>query len=354
MPVSVAWGIWWIVSAIQFQSIPKGPIIDPKHTVYRRVMAKFIDIFGLIFIFSYFISISEAQITPQIRTGIGLISVLSTSIIEACMIAIFSTTPGKWLFNIYVTTSENLRLTFFRAFQRSLMCWLVGMMGGLPFLSWIGLFGFSNRLRIEGTTLWDRWAKANITTYAVGNWKRGFGYLSIFAIILSNGMLFVHNQNRTREAASVSPPTNNIWINSMTGKSVSLPEGWAIIDSKVVFEKTPSVGSFVYGGKIFVDLFVDNTKTEIPLEKYVSTLKQERERSINVKLKGPRLGKSLNLDIADIYGSYYQDGEKFDLAIAAWNLSPKTYWHLVLTSTKDTDYSEVGPSLMNTLIESTK
>lgn len=75
--------------------------------------------------------------------------------LEAFLLTVFQTTPGKWLMNVRVISESGKRIQFREALLRSLSVWCRGLGLALPFLSIVMPLHGHARLVRHGKTNWD-------------------------------------------------------------------------------------------------------------------------------------------------------------------------------------------------------
>ncbi|MEM0968370.1 MAG: RDD family protein [Verrucomicrobiota bacterium] len=77
-------------------------------------------------------------------------------LMEALLLSLFGTTPGKALFRLQVVSYRNGNPSFLRALGRAILVFWLGMAGRIPFLEWAACFLAFVRLQNRGNTLWDK------------------------------------------------------------------------------------------------------------------------------------------------------------------------------------------------------
>ena len=85
----------------------------------------------------------------------GMLIIFLWVFVEAVLLATFGTTPGKWLLRITIQDSEGQKLTFSKAFKRSLLVWIKGMGIGIPMISAITVIVAYSNLVKDNITSWD-------------------------------------------------------------------------------------------------------------------------------------------------------------------------------------------------------
>lgn len=77
-------------------------------------------------------------------------------VVEAFMLSVFGTTPGKALLGIRVEGRPGRKPGFGQALSRSIQVWIFGEALGLPVLSWMTRVIWLALLSSSGQTIWDR------------------------------------------------------------------------------------------------------------------------------------------------------------------------------------------------------
>ncbi|MBC7769060.1 MAG: RDD family protein [Phycisphaerales bacterium] len=65
------------------------------------------------------------------------------------------TTPGKWIMGVRVRRADGSKLSFFRALNRFVRVWFIGMGAGVPLLTLILMLISRAKLVSDGVTAWD-------------------------------------------------------------------------------------------------------------------------------------------------------------------------------------------------------
>ena len=116
----------------------------------------------------------EALISPGFWSGLiwtvlGIVVwSLTYPAVEALIISLSGTTPGKWLLGISVTRTDGGRLSFGRAYFRSFRAAAEGLALGIPLLQLIAMLMAFNKLNSEGSVSWDRMEGVAYQTGPVG------------------------------------------------------------------------------------------------------------------------------------------------------------------------------------------
>lgn len=86
---------------------------------------------------------------------LGLLILFLWVFVEAFLLAVFDTTPGKWLLNTRISHSDGRPMSYSDALGRSLKVWWRGMGAGFPIASVVTMIVGHNRLKRNGITSWD-------------------------------------------------------------------------------------------------------------------------------------------------------------------------------------------------------
>ena len=82
--------------------------------------------------------------------------------VETVLVALWGTTPGKWILKIQVRDQKYQRLTFSNALNRSFSVWWRGVGAGIPVISLITMIVAGIKLSNNGETSWDSGKKYRI------------------------------------------------------------------------------------------------------------------------------------------------------------------------------------------------
>ena len=103
---------------------------------------------------------------------------------ESVFLALFGTTPAKWLFGIRVAHPGGNLLSFPEALNRSFLVFLQGVGLGIPFVAlFTQLFAY-RRLTKTGTTLWDTSAGAVVLHKKWGVVRALLCTAAVFAVLI--------------------------------------------------------------------------------------------------------------------------------------------------------------------------
>lgn len=85
----------------------------------------------------------------------ALFSLFLWNFIEAGLLSLWATTPGKSLFNIRVRREDGGKLTYLQALRRAFHVWWRGLALGIPIVNVVTMLIERRRLLKDGETAWD-------------------------------------------------------------------------------------------------------------------------------------------------------------------------------------------------------
>lgn len=101
--------------------------------------------------------------------------------IEALLLRIGGSTPGKWLLGIRLKKGHAKKLDLETAFRRSFAVWFKGIGMGIPVINFFCLLTAYHRLRAFKTTSWDTQEKTAVEHHPIAVWR--FYLAAVLAII---------------------------------------------------------------------------------------------------------------------------------------------------------------------------
>lgn len=145
---------------------------------WGRYWAKVID--------AYFCGFAFARAFPAIyrdygTVGLFIASALVFPFVEAVLISLIGTTPGKAAFRISVLDPEGNKLRLPASLMRSYEAWFRGFLLGIPILSIIGLLNSYQDYSLDRVTKWDLRADARFVAQRP-NWV-SWTVLAVVAVI---------------------------------------------------------------------------------------------------------------------------------------------------------------------------
>ncbi|MEZ5692078.1 MAG: RDD family protein [Rickettsiales bacterium] len=137
-------------------------LYDPYKThPWRRFWARWVDysIWGF-FLFSalVFFILNSGLVFPEYldnRVFLSISIVTTWVIIEPFFIALWGSTPGKWMLGVKVLRIEGNKLSLSESVLRSIQVWLKGLAIGFPLFNLFAMARARTKLVNEGSTSWD-------------------------------------------------------------------------------------------------------------------------------------------------------------------------------------------------------
>lgn len=144
---------------------------------------------------------------PQLQWGGMLLALLPGFLLYlvldiACM-AIWATTPGKYLFNIEVISGRTHKLNLRQCGKRSLAAAWQGMAMGLPGISLFTLYAARKQLLAEGQTAWDRQGNFYVLHGKIGLFRSIIVIACSVLLLLAGVFIKLLGQDRNPGALAV-------------------------------------------------------------------------------------------------------------------------------------------------------
>lgn len=164
----------------------------------RRLLARSLDtvIYSAAFIAAY---ISAVSILPEAKLTIDkyvdfisgsfrgfLFDTIYVTLINATLIGLMGTTPGKWLFGVKVLDQYKNKLGIMRALSRETRVLARGLCFNIPALTLVTMYVARGTLNTFGYTSWDLEGKCSIVQRSGGQ-RQNF-YASIGVVLLLSGI----------------------------------------------------------------------------------------------------------------------------------------------------------------------
>ncbi|CAN5311659.1 hypothetical protein BH23VER1_BH23VER1_16320 [soil metagenome] len=172
--------------ALPRAAVPHASVLAPAHP-WRRFCARAFDVY-LFMLVTYGIAIKAALVDPMDlfmpkSMLMMLLPALGWALVEASLLSVVGTTPGKVLFRIRIVDASGAvgKLPVGPALKRSFMVAFFGCGLGMPIITVIALAVSYLRLKTRGGAIWDESAGTKLI----------FGGLSPGRILLIVGFFFV-------------------------------------------------------------------------------------------------------------------------------------------------------------------
>ncbi len=171
-------------------SVPNYIEAKPWPRFWARLLDYLLCITAFGFIYS---KVSGIELTPGTSLWLNIAAMACWVPVEALLLCILGTTPGKWLTNIVVRDEFGKKPGFAKALKRSLLVWICGTFAGIPVISVIGLVSSFMHLDHNKTTIWDKKAACSVTH----NYQQPLKSIIVLAIIsgITISQYMMPNQN---------------------------------------------------------------------------------------------------------------------------------------------------------------
>lgn len=169
-----------------------GEVSISQHP-WRRYFARSIDIS----VISTLTVIPYMQLTDRINLPFvesmlnSFIVMLLFFIIETILLTLVGTTLGKWILNIQLIAIDDSGLKFTNALRRSFFVYMSGQAFGLPVISLFAVLDSYDKLKENGSTIWDEKAGTKVTFGEVGLIRIIIAILLLISPVLISTMIYV-------------------------------------------------------------------------------------------------------------------------------------------------------------------
>lgn len=106
--------------------------------------------------------------------------------IETILVAIWGTTPCKWMLGIKIKSNEKEKIDLYISFLRAIKVWMNGVGFGIPFICLLTQLQSRKKLITEGKTVWDIDCKTNIEIMNISLTGKILFFLVLLSIPLMN------------------------------------------------------------------------------------------------------------------------------------------------------------------------
>lgn len=162
---------------------------------WARLFARFLDYLTfdfVIIVIAIFTVINLAEFpgtTPVELYVFAMVTSFLWIFVEALLLSIYGTTPGKYIFGIRVLGERGKKLSFGAAFKRALLVWVKGVGLFLPVVNIItAVLGF-RQLEKKHVTSWDRDSGATVEHHHYSVLSPVFYFIIILVLIFLLGIL---------------------------------------------------------------------------------------------------------------------------------------------------------------------
>jgi tetratricopeptide (TPR) repeat protein/uncharacterized RDD family membrane protein YckC len=163
--------------------------IRPWPRFWARILDYLLFITAAGFIYG---KVTGSQISPGNSLWLNIAAIAAWVLIEALLLCLLGTTPGKWLLNISVRDENGKKPGFGKALKRSLLVWLCGTLAGIPVISAVTLILSYWHLTKSRVTLWDSKAACSVTHDYMKSLKV-FALIALISVITISQYLLPNN-----------------------------------------------------------------------------------------------------------------------------------------------------------------
>jgi uncharacterized RDD family membrane protein YckC len=277
--------------------------------------------------------------------GIVFIFLPAVMLLDALILAIFGTTPGKWLARIKVRR-EGRRPNLLEAIWRNSGVYFAGFALGIPLVGLITIALSARRLRLKRRTSWDDWGDFTVTgpRLSVVHWM---GLVTLWIVLWFAGTVagtiggtVVMNQAQSIEpvtaVAKVAPIAPKVaktppltWKNPITGRSLTFPEGWRTIPSGVeglhAFIDAPGQNIVMIGTER-LDFDPPKSTTELLL-RYMDAL--EKANAGWGKGSSTEISTDGIVSVKETFLDARMNGVATELDVWVWVAQKRNIWRLI-------------------------
>lgn len=178
-------------------TVPAGPGFVYVNQVqpWARFFARHLD-----YLTFYFVAVVVSMLTFSSAYEIATMTVSQTIIafilltfiwafVEAALISVYGTTPGKYLLGIHVADSEGRRPGLAQSLRRSVGVWAMGVGMALPIVGLVAQFLGYRALKRHGVAPWDRLSRTEVEHFDYHILSPIFYFFTVSALIFLAGAL---------------------------------------------------------------------------------------------------------------------------------------------------------------------
>jgi uncharacterized RDD family membrane protein YckC len=292
---------------------------------WNRLGARLFDyaIWGLILA----VALAELQVLGVVSPALGAwlshplgapIAISATWIpIEALSIAATNTTPGKWLFGVYLQFAisdayavDTWRHRFGRALPRAFRVWWMGVGGGVVPIAPVAIAVAFERLAEQQETRWDSAEDCLVTHVPAGNLNAATGVAGLAAMLWVYGVAWhqpmADSLGQVKGAIVARAPA--LVAETKSGAAMLASAGNTVLDRTVTTATDVATG----GAKVRP---LEAIESSLPIDPEVAALVVERKAQLAMlSSEGPRLLEAGNYaraaDVCGVWASLDLDNGK--------------------------------------------
>lgn len=167
-----------------------------RYHPWRRFFARSVDLLTLGVLLASAMAIGLAYVAPDMLVLMenplvaGIFLYIAWIPLEAVLITLFGTTPGKWVFGIKIIGRDGVKLALPKTLRRSALVFIQGEGLAIPIVTIFTRYFAYNKLTSTGSTLWDD-AVGSVVLHS--RWGVGRWIASLSAVILAMSVLVILN-----------------------------------------------------------------------------------------------------------------------------------------------------------------
>lgn len=249
-----------------------------------------------------------------------LLAFLGLGALEALTLALWGTTPGKWIFGLEVRDRQGRRPTLSGSFKRQIGLAVYGYGLGLPFIAPFTMFMARRAANRGEVSAWDRSLGYEVRRRPVSRWRFIGLVLVPGAAILAAQLVFTLPALVSGDFGLGFP-----WKNPTTQINATLPFGWR-------YSATPDQAASGY--HVFVEkdggyVILAHAQSAAPdLAAYAQQVKADPDL-------GAFWGETPKTDergrpYIELSFTRQVDAITYGSAVRLWQIGPADYWRLIL------------------------
>jgi uncharacterized RDD family membrane protein YckC len=162
----------------------------PSPALGRRLFARFFDIQLFYLLCLSTVLATGGNLIPLVLNHwVFAVSLLGYVVVEAFLIRIFGTTPGKALLGLRVLNHDGSKLDWIQSLRRSFLAVSIGVGFGHPFLVVLCLLFHWVAVRSTGSAFWDVLGNHQVQAKQLWGWRVAPFVLLLFLIFEARGRI---------------------------------------------------------------------------------------------------------------------------------------------------------------------
>jgi uncharacterized RDD family membrane protein YckC len=178
-------------------TVPAGPgfVYVNQMQPWARFFARHLDYMTFIFVAIIVSMLTFSSVHGILMMTVGqtiiafILLTLIWAFVEAALISVYGTTPGKYLLGIHVADSEGRRPGIAKSLRRSLGVWAMGVGMALPIVGLVAQFLGYRALKRHGVSPWDRLSHTTVEHFDYHLLSPIFYFFTVSALIFLVGVI---------------------------------------------------------------------------------------------------------------------------------------------------------------------